>query len=99
MIPLRPANASGANGLSGIRSLVPFPSSAFNLSVNIRHYSYSYYIQRILLQGTAKVPARRLIKLGEQYRHRPDAELKQLEIQRAKRIFPLSFSTMCALRA
>jgi hypothetical protein len=31
--------------------------------------------------------------------HWPDAELKQLEIQRAKRIFPLSFSTMRTLRA
>jgi hypothetical protein len=87
MIALRPANASGAYDSAGLRPFIPFPSLAFNLSVNMRHCSYSYYIQRIPLQGTAKVPARCLIKLGEQYRHWPASGLIRLERHRAKNIF------------
>jgi hypothetical protein len=77
MIPLRPAKASGAYGSAGRPDPSSFSGSAFNLSVNMRHCSYSYYIQRIPLQGTAKVPARCLIKLGEQYRHWPASGLNR----------------------
>jgi hypothetical protein len=87
MIPLRPPNASGAYSSAERPDPSSFSGSAFNLSVNIRHCSYSYYIQRIPLQGTAKVPARCLIKLGEQYRHWPASGLNRLERHRAKNIF------------
>jgi len=65
MIPLRPANASGVKGSAEPPDPRSFSGPAFNLSVNIRHCLYSYYIQRIPVQGTAKVPARCLIHLGE----------------------------------
>jgi hypothetical protein len=82
-------NASGACGFAGGADPGSFPAPAFNLSVNIRHCLYSYYIQRIPRQGTAKVPARRLIELGEQYRQWPASGLNRLEKHRAKNIFRL----------
>lgn len=65
MIPLQPAGAEGVFSLAGRPALVPPLFSAFNRLINTLHYSYSYYIQRILFQGTTKPPALRLIKLGE----------------------------------
>jgi hypothetical protein len=77
MIPLRPANASGAYDSAGRPDPSSFSGSAFNLSVNIRHCSYSYYIQRIPLQGTAKVPESSLLQLGESNRHWPASGLNR----------------------
>jgi hypothetical protein len=81
----------------GAPGCFPFPSPAFNLLVNKGYYTYSYYIQGILFQGTAKVPARRLIKLGEQYRHWPASGLNRLEKHRAKNPFRIHCSVVCTL--
>ena len=98
IIPLQPAKAEGVFGFAGRLAFDPPSSRAFNRLINMGRYSYSYYIQRILFQGTTKPPACHLIKLGESNGRGIPVGLNRLETDRAKNPFRVPSGVVCILR-